>query len=718
VLAAVVGAVLMALPLLHDPAAYFRDDMETYFVPTLVAVGRTIWATGEVPLLTLHTWLGGNLAGEFQYGLFNPILLLLYACLPVFATQDAAAAFLVIALGAVLASGAFALGRALRLDVPLAHTLAAAIAGNGFLCLWFAASWFPGFSSSAFMVWAMAFLILAPRRPGAFVAAASAVFLMATSGWPHAVIALGVFTAVWIVIQLRDAKWREAVDIGGAALLGLGAAAVAIGPFLGVIAMADRAAVVGNNGLLVANLRDVLSLSNPLHFGVFQLFGSRAQLVIAPLFYVAWFILPLAAFIDWAKIRWAEPRIATWAILAGLMLIATQGPSQALWMRYPIKFLPYFHIAILVLALLILQHAGLAAVTRRRRGVLLLILAAMVLSALQSFPALLLLQLGLAGLFGQAALILQRDGAGHPRQVGMALACTTLLVAVGIRLLTPSPLFPEVQVVGAFRVPREIAIQAPLTSVPNAYELHLSAPDAPRDAATPFAEAMTSQIGLAQGRALVNGYSPIGHRGLVDLLCVGDTARWPCPNAFARLLRTDPGSGSTFADLMRLDTLVLLRDADFARVSADVPGSWTTQRETPFAVAYRRTLPNADLPGSLSWVPDGIRAETVGAATARREVVRLTLETSAPGPLVFARPFWEGYAATLNGRPVPVRPLAGIFVSIDLPTDARSGELVLTFSPKGLLAGSIVSLVSVVLVLLYAGWMVLSSRRPAGQRQA
>src|SRR5437762_4682237 len=76
-----VAAMLCALiPCLFNDRPYFQDDAELYSMPTYVAIGNALWR-GEFPLLTLQTYLGGNLAAESQFGLFNPVSLLTYLLL-------------------------------------------------------------------------------------------------------------------------------------------------------------------------------------------------------------------------------------------------------------------------------------------------------------------------------------------------------------------------------------------------------------------------------------------------------------------------------------------------------------------------------------------------------------------------------------------------------------------------------------------------------------
>lgn len=703
-LAAAYGAALAVLPLLLDRAAYLRDDMETQFVPTLMAVGRTLWTVGQVPLLTLHSWAGGNLAGEFQYALFNPVILALYAVLPAFDSQAAAAAFLCVALAGVLTAGGFALARAFDLPAGLAHVAAAAIGGNAFLHYWFASSWFPGFSSTAFMVWAMAFVVTAHRGRGPFLGCVVAVYLVTTAGWPQAVIALGAFTLAWLIaLQRGGFGWRRVLDTGIAALLGVLAGAIAVGPLLGVAEVARRSTEIGNAGLLVANLRDILSLSSPFHFAVMIFIDNKPLLVQAPVFHAAWFVLPLLALLDWRRLRWRDPVVVALTGFAALMLIATQGPSQLLWMRYPIKFLPYFQIAVVLLALRLLHDAGFAAPSPRRRAVLGLLLGVSTLSALQSAPAFLPLHLAFAAFCAVAMLTLQRERS--PRAVAGVLFGATFGVAAMLRTTVPGPLLPEGGVFRPFGVPREAAGPPSLTTVPSSYDLVLAAPEPGAWPPEAFRELPFGQIGLQQARATLGGYSPIGHRGLSPLFCRDNSSRWACPDAVARLQRNDPGTGVPPADLFRIARVVVERDPSFEEAGASLVPPWKEVASSAHAVTYERPLPNAALPGSLAWPMVGLRAEAIGPASAEREALRLSDRDPVVTRLVFARAYWPGYAARLNGVPLPVRAHDGIFVAVDLPPGVRDGDLVLSFTPAGLQEGIAVSLAAILAALAHAAFL-------------
>ncbi len=701
---------LAAVPLWHDAGTYFRDDMEAQFAPTLAAIGRALRADGAIPLLTTQLWVGGNLAGEYQYGLFNPVLLGLFAVLPAVPDQAAAMAFLVVCLSAVLGGGAFVLARALGLAVPLAHAAAVAIAGNAMLTYWFGASWFPAYAATGFMLWAMAGLLYAHRGRLPFLGAALGVWLTATAGFSHGVIVLGIFTAIRLLVLWREYGWRPVLDVAMAAALGVGAAAVAILPLVGMSALASRDTAIGNNSFLLPNLRDVLTLSSPLHMSIFAFMPGRSPFVPAPIFHAAWFVLPLAMLIDWRRLDWRDGHLTTVLAFGLAMLIGTQGPSHLGWMRFPIKFLPYFQIATVLAALLVLQHAGFAQPSRVRRLALCAAMALSALSSIQSAPSLAPLHIGLAVLAGFAALLLQRDAAGHRVALGLVLAASTWLAAAALRAMPASLAPPGIAVFQPFGAPRATTDEAVLSRLPQATEFRLaSVQSAPRPTEH-FAALPWGNMALAQGRAVIVGYSPIGHAGFERMLC-GDAGAEACPDPAGRLLARDANTGATPADLMRLHRFAVERGAHLDALRRVAGPPWQETQSTATAVFVERPLPNAHLPGSLSWPIAGLRAESIGVPTAEREAIRILDRDPGSGPLLFARLHWPGYRATFDGVAVPVRAHDDVFVAVDLPPGATRGDLVLSFTPRGLVPGIVVSLVCMLALIVHATLLHGARRR-------
>ena len=178
VLLAVAGGIVAEL---GEPGFFFRDDMQHYFMPMFMEIGGQL-AQGTWPAISLRTWFGGNLVGEYQYAVYNPVSLLLYWAIHRM-SDPAAAAFVFSVFHLALCSlGTFLLARAVGLRNDLAVVAAVVVSTNNMLVYWFAASWISHLVAFAWSTWAMAFLVRATEDPRHAVTAAAAIFLTLDMG--------------------------------------------------------------------------------------------------------------------------------------------------------------------------------------------------------------------------------------------------------------------------------------------------------------------------------------------------------------------------------------------------------------------------------------------------------------------------------------------------------------------------------------------------------
>ena len=106
-IAALIVIAFSILLLAHDPLIFWNDDYEISILPVFADMARA-WNHGEIPLLSPYSWVCGNLAGEFQYGVFSVFINALIVCvwkLPLTFSQQAAA--ISTTHLAVLSAGAF-----------------------------------------------------------------------------------------------------------------------------------------------------------------------------------------------------------------------------------------------------------------------------------------------------------------------------------------------------------------------------------------------------------------------------------------------------------------------------------------------------------------------------------------------------------------------------------------------------------------------------------
>ena len=130
------------------------------------------------------------------------------------------------------------------------------------------------------------------------------------------------------------------------------------------------------------------------------------------------------------------------------------------------------------------------------------------------------------------------------------------------------------------------------------------------------------------------------------------------------------------------------------------------------------------LPGTLSYVGASLMIvpdSSNDRADAQREIFHVTTRATGvdrlPAPLprtiIFARLWWPGYTARINGQPVPVIPHDNLLVRVDVPeTFAGSAEIALSFRP--LSRGVRPYLIPLGVALLLVGLVCLATFKSLG----
>ena len=673
-----------------SPHAYFWDDLQAVHIPAMRHIGDAL-VEGRFPILTLGVWQGGNLFGEHYHGLTNPFHLALYVAATGFDNLRIASAVVVGAHIMLLAGGSFVLARSYGASRPIAHVAATAIATNNFIAYWFAFTWFPAMASTAWLLWAWAFLLRSHRSPAQWVACAVLCWLTFVSGWPYASVILVLIAAV-VAVQVR-------IETGGRTWLApptalIAAIILAMPAFIATLdaaSVGSRGLFFGNRDVLVPNLADVLQVSMPFHLGHMVMFGGH-QLLSVPIFFAAWFMLPLLPYLRWPPVP-RPAAILSLSTLALLFLAGTQTPEVVTPLRWPFKFLPFLHMAIVLLFLLLLDRYGLKPHDKKRwRQSLLLCISAAIFSVFSNPAALGLTFAAAFALFCCAMLVVSV----MPRR---RLAALGVMAVVAVGCFGANRLaFPVETAVGHLGLPEVTDRVRIRLGVPDAYTLTVGEMhDVPR--ADRYGSFPTGLAALEAGHASINGYSPIGHRGLARTLCIyvpGDT----CAQAGASALSIDPATGVPLVDLMRVDRLVIRHGDAADAVAGDLDPSWTLAEENDHALVYTRALPNAGLPGTLSWSSPGVEVAPSASAEVLTESVEILARSGDRDRLIFARLWWPGYEATLDGAPLAVEPYRDVFVSVSLPPGQATGVVRLSYGlPYALESGVAVAVGIVVIVV-------------------
>ena len=217
VLAAALIILFCLLLLAHDPLVFWNDDYEISILPVFADMAQA-WNHGQFPLLSPYSWVCGNLAGEFQYGVFSIFINALIICvwkLPLTFSQQAAA--ISIAHLAVLGAGAFLLARGRKLSTALSTFVALVGSLNGWIICWGASDWFGALGAFTWLPWAWwaaERAVNARRSRWRFLWPAPFIYLLITGGFPYTVLMLGV---VLLWLTLRTIFEVGAIDLAGPA---------------------------------------------------------------------------------------------------------------------------------------------------------------------------------------------------------------------------------------------------------------------------------------------------------------------------------------------------------------------------------------------------------------------------------------------------------------------------------------------------------------------
>jgi hypothetical protein len=261
-------------------------------------------------------------------------------------------------------------------------------------------------------------------------------------------------------------------------------------------------------------------------------------------------------------------------------------------------------------------------------------------------------------------------------------------------------------------VPAQVKPGLEPNSAPRAYTLYLGWLGDAEDVGR-LDEFRTGMMPRIRETATVNGYTPIGHRFGSEFLCMnifGET----CPELGPRVLLPNPFTGVPYADLLRIERLIVMKGPHLDLLRRALTPEWRLEFDGPYTQRFVRDLPNAALPGTVSWVSPGTAVEAEGPARSMAEQVRVTRSGERPTTIIFARLWWPGYQAEFGGDTLPVRAHRGIFVKVNVPAGPAEGVLTLRFQPPRLalgIAGAAGGLAIILVVLAFPGLGAFRGRR-------
>ncbi|WP_432278407.1 hypothetical protein [Nocardia carnea] len=664
--------------LLANPRHFYTDDTEAQYAPLWVMTGRSLWE-GRFPVLVPEHWLAGNYAIE-EAGLLNPpqLLIDLGAAVVDDLTLYATAVKLVFAL--ILGLGVYRVCLAYGGRPAWSAVAGVAMPFSGFLLFFDAASWMTAFTGTAWMVHAWASGVRYARGRGGPIPVF--VFLYLTFSVQYvfpAVEAAVLFAAVLVGEFVHRRQWwpvlRLALVSGCAGLAGLAT-------YLPSLLTADvtwrGASEIRNDQFLTVPWSESLNASLPSTLPAFTSWWGYVQPL--PMVYIAWFVIPALAFVDWKRAAVAARELSGPALFAVVTLLWTAGPGTMGPLRWPARVLPMLALAVLVLVCVLLGRYGTVSGLRRRVIAAGLLIALLLARSLGAAPESALWHLvAAAGVVALGAGVI-----GLARARGAAAACLLTLIAVApiaylqVHSAAPTPMswnLPEKRSEMKAAFP-----DFPGTTLQLGDRALVGAGEHTLDGA--YGSLAFGNYAKNLELDYVGGYTPNGHFHFGHLICM----RWDtsvCPDAYRRAFTPEPETGRPPVDLMLVDRVVLQRALYPDARERPAPAGWQwvdyPGHEDYIAVLERVGGPVSGRTGRIAH----IEGATVEQPEESETTSRARVGSATGGRLVFARLGWPGYRAHLDGRPLPIDVVANSFVAVDIPPGTHDAELELTWRPPG-----------------------------------
>ena len=685
----------------HNPLLFWNDDYELSVLPVFADMARS-WAEGHWPILSPYSWVCGNLAGEFQYGVFsvfvNAVIIAVWK-FPFTFPQQAAA--LSIAHLFALAMGAFLLARDRQFSVPLSIFVALVASLNGWIICWGATDWFGALGAFTWLPWAWwgaARALDSRRSKWRFLWPAPFVYLVVTGGFPYTVLMLLLLVA-WLAIKSLGETRRI----------------LSIVPMLFGVALG-------------------FGLSAPAWLAILDLVQGSARELQPARAHWQWLVPPAALpglILPCWTVSWADfsnrylPHTATEltcglvapaALIGGLawrgrvlvrqikwelallllVLLLSMIPTAGLF-RWSFRWLPFFHLVLAICA---------AEALRLRAGSPIPATAALVLTAATAIAMLMLgttgsyafpltwIFLGLAGFWCLWEIALRDSELQKwaPAAITFsALLATYIYIPTNCgvprynfsqQLLRPAPLDPA-------RLYLSIYPWAELTYCVS------NKPQPVGEVLRPGSTPMWA------GLHFINGYSPIRPAGVAREFATSIHGEIN-PGVGSYLLSNQAGKDGELV-LLGVDGIVVARELDIApQPTSEWEAVLTTDEGRVF---HRRGAPFARV-RSLTSIDSRPGQQFATATVSRIDDSRNRVEVDVdvpngdrPALITFSRPYFRGYEARLGNRKLAVTSYRGLFPIVEVPPAAH-GRLALIYQPAWLILGSATAAACVFVFLL------------------
>ena len=677
-LTALTVGVLALVPLIWNRRFYFQDDSENGAFGVWYHIGQSLLA-GKIPVLNPSVWSSGNYLAEGQWGTWNPLIMLIGIAAYLCANAVVFMTVLKVLLLIIAGCGVYLLARSYRAAPPLAYVAGFAVTLNGFTIYFDAPSWVTGLLVWALIPYFWVALRRLTQRSANPLPAFLVGYLIVTVGYVQGVFAIGfVLLAVGIDSLIRR-HWAKALRIVG---VGVALVLVAVTVFLpGALtgSVTNRAvSIVGNDGMMSVDLGGIFSSTIATGYPQVSSWWWSGPTATSPVVYIAWF-LPVLFFVDWRKALQNRSQVRDLTIVMSLSLLYVLLPTVIGPLRYPVRFMPYFALTLIVLTIVALSRAAVPRPGRGRIiGAAIVIAAAVYLSWAQLPPHYLaLIFSGLVAIAGLGAIwwLLRR---ARPEQSSVWASVAAVAVAVSLVLTAAQHYDTNSSPLSMNNVPADTSIPKGVLEGVDGDVLVVGDPLAYGSDPAAWQETLMANTWYLSPAQVQNRYQLIGFAAYNSALCLqylGGT----CPELLTSLFEPRDATGMLLVDQLSIDNIQILKVAFADEEWLTPPDGWSILRDTGLTVVWSRDEPVGPA-GDVVWSSEGTSVETL-SQTDTSVTMKVLSAPADGGTVALSRLAWPGYSA--ENASLTTEPVDGFLLGLDIPQSSVGEVVTVTFQPPG-----------------------------------
>lgn len=694
-LAGVVTILGALIPLIFNRRFYFYDDTQTGAFGIWFEIGKKL-LQGEWPLFSDAGWGAGNYAAEGQWGLWNPLIMLVGILANGAGNAVVFSTILKIGFLCVLSIGVFALCRNYGANRVWALTSAVAVPLAGFTVYMDSASWVTGLMVFALLplTWVGLRWIKAGKNP---ILGLSFGYLLITIGYVHGTIMLVVVFVGLLLEFVITKKWQGIWRfLLAAVILGLVALAVYL-PGVLTAPVTARAAAISNSGFLTPDLTGFAS--SWIGSSLPQISGWWGTFAPVPLLYISW-CLPLLALIDFAKLRVVATSMVSLISVGVVSLALALAPSDMGPLRFPVRLTPYVVLCVLVVLAVVLTKTRVEKLSKLRiLAILFMTLAGGYLAWAQNPMVrshVRFLALAVIGILLVLWLIY-----GAKRRfvwLGRKGILAGTLVVFSLATASAQHYYFQASPLPDFGLPSQVSEYA--KPLEKAQGVAFVAGNPANIGPEVWDESLVANSWYMNRTQVQNLYTPLMYAKYAEEFCQ-DSHGWTCQESADKLFSKDQATGKELVDLLSIDSVQLIRDTSDAGgnaiASRQPPQGWRLAERTDNTVLWVRDQPVLNT-GDQVWSSPGTELTTVSNDSGKL-VLRVD-RVGEDGKAVLSRLDWPGYSVTNAQKASPLR---GYLLQLDIPKDSVGKEITVLFEPPGwkLVIGSLL-----LALLMTLGWAV------------